>query len=128
MSFLVSFHRPQPDRTSHALSDSPADLTCKNRTRQFPPDDEHTPPKQQVAGSSPARGAINDQLRGHPVRSLPCLLGHGYARRVRTPASAAETICPAQDPSWGQSAAKTAADWPHEGEWSGRAGWCASRD
>ena len=31
-------------------------------------------------------------------------------------------------PSGGQSAAKTAADWPPLGEWSGRAGWCASRD
>jgi hypothetical protein len=31
-------------------------------------------------------------------------------------------------PSWGQSAAKTAADWPPSGEWSGRAERCASRD
>ena len=43
-------------------------------------------------------------------------------------ASLAERIGAGQSPSWGQSAAKTAADWPPSGEWSGRAGWCASRD
>ena len=31
-------------------------------------------------------------------------------------------------PSWGQSAAKTAADWPPSGEWSERSARCASRD
>jgi hypothetical protein len=31
-------------------------------------------------------------------------------------------------PSGGQSAAKTAADWPPSGEWCGRAARCASRD
>ena len=33
-----------------------------------------------------------------------------------------------QFPSGGQSAAKTAADWPPYGEWSGQAARCASRD
>ena len=43
-------------------------------------------------------------------------------------ASVAEGICPAQDPEGGQSAAKTAADWPPLGEWCGRTERCASRD
>jgi hypothetical protein len=38
-----------------------------------------------------------------------------YAQGWRTPASVVERICPAQSPSWGQSAAKTAADWPPYG-------------
>jgi hypothetical protein len=37
-------------------------------------------------------------------------------------------ICPGHAPEGGQSAAKTAADWPPSGEWSGRAERCASRD
>jgi hypothetical protein len=46
---------------------SALDLTCENRTRQSPPDDRHTPPKQQVAGSSPARGtAAKLQNVGRP--------------------------------------------------------------
>jgi len=53
---------------------------------------------------------------------IPCATGG-----VPDPSSLT-CICPAQDPSGGQSAAKTAADWPPSGEWSGRAARSASRD
>jgi hypothetical protein len=38
-----------------------------------------------------------------------------YAQGWRTPASVVEGICPGHAPSWGQSAANTAADWPPSG-------------
>jgi hypothetical protein len=53
VSFPASFHGPRPDRLSHAWPDSTADLTCEHPTRQAAPDWAHTPPKQQVPGSSP---------------------------------------------------------------------------
>ena len=38
-----------------------------------------------------------------------------YAQGARTPATHRRGICPGRCPSWGQSAAQTAADWPPSG-------------
>jgi len=51
-----------------------------------------------------------------------------YAQVARTPARHHRIIFPGRCPSWGQSAAGCAADWPPSGEWSGHAERCASRD
>jgi len=51
-----------------------------------------------------------------------------YAGPSRTPLAGWQCRSPWLCPSWGQSAANTAADWPPSGEWSGRAARCASRD
>jgi hypothetical protein len=79
------------------------DLTCENRTRQAPPDGGLIPSNQQVAGSSPARGATEDQLSGAALD--PTASGNGH----RT--SSALSLAVAQDRTTGadQDPAATAA-------------------
>jgi hypothetical protein len=70
-----------------------------------------------TSGRRPLRHCPRQPLR-HSLR-----VGGAYPL-----ASLAERISAGQSPSWGQSAAKTAADWPPSGEWSERSARCASRD
>jgi hypothetical protein len=81
-------------------------------------------PRPPASPAQPARWwpATLRQWVRQPVRhslraggAYPCRRWSGSSVQLRAP-------------SGGQSAAKTAADWPPEGEWCGRAEWCASRD
>ena len=65
---------------------------------------------------------------GQPWRGRVGPYASPYAERSRTPRGSGRRVRAGHAPSWGQSAARAAADWPPSGEWSGRAGWCASRD
>jgi hypothetical protein len=62
MSFRLSFHQaPLGPSGAHWLDD-PSDLTCKDSTQHHPVDDPLLSCKQQVAGSSLARGP-NPQIK-----------------------------------------------------------------
>jgi hypothetical protein len=62
MSFPLSFHLPLLGPTGAHWLDNPPDLTCKERTGQYPLDDPLLSCKQQVAGSSLA-GGPNPQIK-----------------------------------------------------------------
>jgi hypothetical protein len=100
VSFLASFHRPQPDRTAADWPDPAPDLACQNRTLQLTPDGGHTPSKQQVAGSSPARGATTSTYSSRPAYWAPRGSGAAafLADRRSAPPAAAIPACPGGQP------------------------------
>jgi hypothetical protein len=81
------------------------------------------PAYQATRLARPSSGAATPTLIPTLFSTLIPTRASGVPYRPRSPASVQ-----ASAPSGGQSAARTAADWPPSGEWSGQAARSASRD
>ena len=84
-SFSRSFHRSQLQPTRAHWPESQPNLSCLDPTGTGSAEYRQLSPKQQVAGSSPARGARN--RRSEAIQSLLCLLWSraGCQRSWETP-------------------------------------------
>ncbi len=120
--------------TSNSASRTCARSSLRTTPRERCSSDQRTmpPPRGCVRPLGASRPGLGD-LQPHSTncsRTTYEIGRGGFPTRtgcVPLP-SVAGGIWPGQCPSWGQSAATTAADWPPSGEWCGRAARSASRD